>query len=78
MKLALKTVCLKPTKACFQSDPYQFNEIKHYTSFHKFLKSIYQAELIAIGKAGKAFICCRGQILGSTAFLSQVFHILCA
>lgn len=44
MKLALKTVCLKPRKACFQSDPYQFIEIKHYPSFHKFLKSIYQEE----------------------------------
>lgn len=68
MKLALKTVCLKPRKAYFQSDPYQFNEIKHYPRV-----SIRRNELIARGRAGKAFICCRGQILGSITFLSQIF-----
>lgn len=43
IKLALKTVCLSLERLIF-SDPYQFNEIKHYPSSHKFPKCISQEE----------------------------------
>lgn len=79
IKLALKTVCLSLERLIFRVILISLMKLSTTPApINSRRVSARRNELIARRKAGKAFIHCRGQILGSTAFLSQVFHLLCA